>query len=179
VVIHGYAAVWWNPDDPGTEGVADDGKTRLRVMPGAFTETLRVDDITGQYGHRDAREIGSVEEGTLRVWEDAIGLRYELRPVGAAGRNVVRRIDRGKLAGSSWRGYVTEARDFTAGDGRAVREIRRVRLIEVGPVTSPRFDGATCWIGPATAPGERAAGLVEADRVARELSRMRLAEQGG
>lgn len=169
-VIHGYAAVFYNPDDPGTEGVAEDGVTWLRIMPGAFDESVDWGECEAWFSHRERRDLGGVDDGNLVIGVDGIGLWYRLRVMNPNGRNVARRIERGRLAGSSWQGWIRDSFTFTSGDGRRVRECRKIDLLEVGPCTFPRFPAATCWLGT----GETVQD--DAERIARELSRMRLAE---
>ena len=81
-VIVGYAAVF--------DRVADLGWFEEEVAPGAFTETIRDDDIRALVDHTPARILGRNAAGTLRLSEDKVGLRMEIDvPDNTTGADIV------------------------------------------------------------------------------------------
>lgn len=149
-VIVGYAAVFYDSDDPGTEyRLWED--TYERVMPGAFDEALREDDVRGLANHEVTWLLGRTKAGTARLSVDSVGLRYEIDlPDTQAGRDVRTSIERGDMDGSSFsfdvwgkRGrvqWVTETRDEHTID---IRELHNLELFDVGPVTFPAYESTT------------------------------------
>ena len=149
-VIVGYAAVFYNAEDPGTEfRLWDDAYER--IMPGAFDEALGGDDVRGLANHEVTWLLGRTAAGTARLSVDAVGLRYEIDlPETQAGRDVRVSIERGDMDGSSFsfdvwgkRGevrWVTETRDERTIE---IREIYNLELFDVGPVTFPAYEATT------------------------------------
>lgn len=150
-LIVGYAAVFYRADDPGTEyRLYED--TYERVLPGAFDAAIREDVVVGLTNHDDNWVLGRNDVGTLRLSVDKIGLRYEIEPPDTqAGRDTLTLLERGELDRSSFgfrvyggkRGqtaWVDETRD---GRQIAIREIREVELLDVGPVTFAAYKSTT------------------------------------
>lgn len=149
-MIVGYAAVFYDADDPGTEfRLWSD--TYERIMPGAFDEALKLDDVRGLANHEVTWLLGRTKSGTCRLSVDSIGLRYEIDvPDTQAGRDTITSIERGDLDGSSFsfdvwgtRGkvvWVTETRDDQTID---IREVHNLELFDVGPVTFPAYEATT------------------------------------
>jgi phage head maturation protease len=69
-ILSGYCALF------NTEALIA-GMFRERIAPGAFADSLRADDIRICYNHDIDRVLGRVSAGTVRLREDARGLRYE------------------------------------------------------------------------------------------------------
>jgi hypothetical protein len=135
-VIAGYAAVF-------NELSEDLGGFREVIMPGAFTDALKASDIRALFNHDPSQIVARTKNGTLRVWEDDKGLRYEFTPnmKTHAGRDLVELVKRGDVDQSSFAfsmdGGVEEWDD--SGD-MPIRRIKRVaRLYDVSPVTYPAY----------------------------------------
>lgn len=96
-IIKGYAALFHS------EAVIA-GEFRERIAPGAFRSTLRRNDVLALLHHDTHRILGRMSAGTLRLAEDAKGLRFELdadasTPDGLTALGTVRRQD---IAGCSF-----------------------------------------------------------------------------
>jgi len=71
-VIRGYAAVY-DSDSQDLGGFVE------RIAPGAFKEVLETNpDVFGRYNHD--RLLGRTSSGTVRLFHDERGLRYEIDP---------------------------------------------------------------------------------------------------
>jgi HK97 family phage prohead protease len=148
-VITGYAAVFYREDDPGTQYELW-RDTYERILPGAFNEAVGRDDVRSLFNHDPNIVLGRAKAGTLRLSIDGRGLRYEIDPPDTqlVRDQVLGPIKRGEVTGSSFMFVPTEAawantKDKASGRDIKVREIRSVRLMEVGPVVFPAYEGAT------------------------------------
>lgn len=132
-VIRGYAAVYQS-DSQDLGGFVE------RIMPGAFDEVLSSNpDVFGKYNHE--RVIGRTSSGTMRLFSDARGLRYEISPPRSAA-DVVELIERGDVRGSSFafRTKGDKERWYKDERGRMVREIRGFDFLgDAGPVDNPAY----------------------------------------
>ena len=161
-LIVGYAAVFYDPADAGTEFEVEPGVFE-RIMPGAFDGAVRAGGVRAMAMHR-----GRLTLGTARIEADARGLRFEVPvPDSRIGRNVARAVRSGRLTGGSFRfdGAVTRTRPE---GGRSVRELTAVGLVHVGPVRVPAYRSAACWWRPRTLTG---AAVRDYDAVAHLLAR--------
>jgi HK97 family phage prohead protease len=133
--IGGYGAVF------NSETVIG-GEFREKIAPGAFSKAIG-GDVRSFFNHNSALILGRTKSGTLRIWEDERGLRYEVDlPDTQAGRDLAVSMERGDVDGSSFAFRVTkqswdESRDMP------LRTIEEAELFEVGPVTVPAYDDAT------------------------------------
>jgi HK97 family phage prohead protease len=143
-VIVGYGAVFYNPDDPGTEYEAWKGIAE-RVARTAFDRALKdKDDVRGLFNHDPNFVLGRTTAGTMRLSVDKRGLRYEIDVADTqAGRDVVTSIGRGDLDGSSFSFNVDDQGWDESNAKRPVRVIKSVRLFDVGPVTFPAYEATT------------------------------------
>lgn len=149
-MIVGYAAVFYDPQDPGTQYRLWDNAVE-RIMPGAFTAAVKEDDVRGLANHEVTWLLGRTKAGTCRVFEDAIGLRYEIDvPDTQAGRDTLTSLERGDLDGSSFafdvygrRGRVQWSEETIDGVSLEVREIHECELFDVGPVAYPAYESTT------------------------------------
>ena len=136
-VITGYAAVF------NQESVDLGGFTEV-IRPGAFADVLtRGDDIVALWNHDVNYVLGRVSNGTLTLYEDELGLRYEVRPrSGGWIDDLVESIRRRDVQGNSFSFYVGEDGEkwTKRQDGSLLREITRVAEVrDVGPVTLPAY----------------------------------------
>ncbi len=145
--LGGYAAVF-NQETiiEGRDGV----RWREKIAPSAFTDAIGRDDVIAAVNHDSKMVLGRSRKGTLTLTSDAHGLRYDVTlPNTTLAKDTVENVRNGNLSGSSFR--------FTTGKGdiRVVKEsgrsaddlplivVERVKLIDVGPVTFPAYEGTT------------------------------------
>ena len=131
--LSGYAASY---NDPTAIG----GFTE-RIAPGAFTKSLASGrDVLALLDHRADVLLGRTRSGSLKLSEDAKGLRFELvLPGTAAARDVIALAERGDLGGMSFGFVATD--EVWRGD---TRELRAVELHEVSVVQAwPAYEQTT------------------------------------
>lgn len=138
--IVGYASVFYN-GTPGTEFRL--GKDLVeRIMPGTFDKTLRdKDDVTATFNHDPNLVLGRTSAGTLVLSKDKRGLRFEVTPGNTqAARDLLESIGRRDITGSSF-GFETipGTTSYKYEGGIEFREIRAVKLLDVGPGTWPAY----------------------------------------
>jgi len=140
--VRGYAAVFDQETElwPGYHEV---------IRPGAFRESLAgVASKKALWNHQSGSPLGSTSGNPpLRVWEDAHGLGFEFEPPDTqAGRELVVLLRRGIVDGASFGFRALEApenarkRNTDAGVV-ILRELRKVVLFEISPVSFPAYAG--------------------------------------
>ena len=152
-VLSGYAAVFDSLS-------VDLGGYVERIAPGAFTRSLATGkDVKMLLDHDSGVILGSTAAGTLKLWEDRIGLAFEVdagtdRTYAA---DAVRTVDRGDLRSMSF-GFYVKADDWKDG-AQLERLLREVDLFEVSAVAFPAYPSARVAVGAARrarpAPGRR------------------------
>lgn len=146
--IEGYGAVYYNSADPGTQFELWQN-TFERIMPGAFDNAIKQDDVRSLFNHDSNIVLGRNTSGTLSLSLDGKGLRYQVTPPDTQliRDQVLTPIERGDVSGSSFMfvptrvAWVEEKR--TDGAMIEIRQIEEVKLWEVGPVTFPAYESAT------------------------------------
>lgn len=143
-IIAGYASVFHDPNDPGTEYELRPG-LKERVGYTAFSRALNEQqDVRALYNHDPNHLLGRLGAGTLKLSVDAKGLRYEIAPPDTqTGRDVLASIERGDLSGSSFSFEAVRHGITKNPDGSAVRTLEDVNLFDVGPVVFPAYKSAT------------------------------------
>lgn len=139
----GYAAVYDSPTDlgPFIETIAR----------GAFGESIsRGDDIRALFNHDTAHVLGRRSSGTLRIVDEARGVRVEIDlPNTQTARDVSESIDRGDIDQMSVTWYIDDAFDQEwrwleeTGEEKDMRRILRATLREVSIVAIPAYDDTT------------------------------------
>lgn len=136
VTVTGYAAVfgeWAQIWDWFEETIAR----------GAFTNSLRTADVRAYFDHDRGRVLGRSSAGTLRLEEDARGLRVEIDlPDTTDGRDVATLIERGDVTGLSF-GFSVLRQEWDETVTPARRTILEVELREVSIVSEPAYDGTS------------------------------------
>lgn len=133
-VIRGYAAVFQS-DSQDLGGFVE------RIEPGAFDAVLAKNpDVFGKYNHE--RVIGRTSSGTMKLFADERGLRYEISPPRAAA-DVVELIERGDVRGSSFAFRTSGTNESWSRDpdtGVMRRTIKSFDFLgDAGPVDSPAY----------------------------------------
>ena len=123
--LSGYVATF------GTE--ARIGGFTERIAPGAFKASLASGrDILALLDHKPDSLLGRTSSGTLKLSEDAKGLRFDLQlPDTQHGRDLIALAERRDLGGMSFGFVATD--EAWAGD---TRELRAVDLHEISVVQS-------------------------------------------
>lgn len=130
-VIAGYAAVFNQPTQlaPGINEV---------VALGAFAESLANDgDVRALWNHDTGLVLGRTKAGTLRVYEDPIGLAFEVVPPDTTwARDALVTMARGDVNQMSFGFTVPGGGDKWEGNTRI---LKRVNLMEVSVVAFPAY----------------------------------------
>jgi HK97 family phage prohead protease len=140
MTFSGYAAVFNSPSEPlpFTE----------RIAPGAFTRSLRSrNEIKLFVNHDSSRVLASKRAGTMRLSEDAYGLRVEADlPDTTDGRDMAVLIRRGDIDSMSFGFTIPQGGDSWSDDGQQ-RELREIRLHECSIVTGfPAYTSTTASV---------------------------------
>jgi len=147
--ICGYAAVYFDPADKGTQYELYDDLSE-RIMPGAFDRALREgQDILCLWNHNPDFLLGRTGSGTTRCYVDKRGLAYQttLNDTTTA-RDVLAHIKRGDCDGSSFAFRVIKQAFIDGqGDGPDIREIYDVDLLDVSPCASPAYKSTSAKSG--------------------------------
>ncbi len=136
--LTGYAAVF------NSEAVLGDFTEVIRQ--GAFAKSLATgSNIRALYQHQGDALLGTTRGGTLRLQEDAHGLRFELSlPDTTHGRDLAILVERGDVAGCSFGFRVAEGGDRWDQRGKQlVRELLNVELHEITLTDNPAYQDTT------------------------------------
>lgn len=132
LVLAGHAAVFNKPIDLN--------EFTEEVLPGAFSETIAKDDVRALFNHNDDLVLGRNRAGTLRLAEDDVGLRVEIDPPDTQfARDLLTLIRRGDISGMSF-GFLVEDENWDFAREKPHRQLRKVRLFDVSPVTFPAYE---------------------------------------
>ena len=131
----GYAAVFNTPTTIG-------GRFVERIAAGAFKRAVAEDDVRALIDHDPARVLGRSTSGTLRLAEDATGLRVEIDPPDtSAARDLLALIERGDVTGMSF-GFQARGEDWDHRANPPVRTVTDAKLFDVSVVTYPAYPEA-------------------------------------
>ncbi len=142
-ILAGYAAVFYTPDDPGTEfQLYSDCKER--IMPTAFDRAIREgQDVRALFNHDPNCLLGRRSAGTMKCSADKRGFLYEIVPGDTSiARDVCQHVKRGDVTGSSFSFRVVKQMFATEGD-MDIREVHDVDVYDAGPVVFPAYDATT------------------------------------
>lgn len=137
-VVSGYAAVF--------NSFFDELGYREIIKPGAFARALQQSqDVRGLFNHDPNHVLGRTRSGTMRLYEDETGLRYEIDPPETTtARDVVESLKRGDISGSSFSFTVAPGGETWRSEGdQYIRELTDLDLYDVGPVTFPAYTATT------------------------------------
>lgn len=135
-VIQGYAALF-------NSASQDLGGFIETIRPGAFAETIAQDDVRALWQHNPEYVLGRNRSGTLALAENGIGLRIEATPPETQwARDALVTIQRGDVDQMSF-GFQVLEDDWSNPDGLIKRELIKVRLFDVSPVTFPAYNATT------------------------------------
>ncbi|QPM89374.1 HK97 family phage prohead protease [Pseudooceanicola algae] len=130
-VLVGYAAMF-------NELSEDLGGFREQIAPGAFAKSLG-GDVRALFNHDPNLVLGRTKSKTLSISEDQRGLRVEITlPNTSAARDLLENMRVGNVDQMSF-GFRTIADEWNEVDGKLVRTLLEVRLLDVSPVTFPAY----------------------------------------
>jgi len=133
--IIGHAAVF----DSWSETIGGIFPFRERVKRGAFSESLKNDDIKALFNHDANYVLGRNKAGSLELIEDDRGLLVKIKPPETQwAKDLTISIKRGDINQMSF-GFTVEDEDWSSENGIDVRELRKVKLFDVSPVTFPAY----------------------------------------
>ena len=133
--IEGHAAVF----DSWSETLGGIFPFKEKVRKGAFSQTIEKDDIRALFNHDPNYVLGRNKAGTLELKEDERGLYVRIIPPDTqAARDIITSIERGDINQMSF-GFMVEEEKWDTVDGIDVRELRKVKLFDVSPVTFPAY----------------------------------------
>jgi HK97 family phage major capsid protein/HK97 family phage prohead protease len=128
--VVGYAAVYGSRS-------ADLGGFTEQIAPGAFRDVLAGNpDVRALLNHDPNQILGRTKSGTLRLYDEERGLRFEIDlPDSPLGENVRAAVERRDLDGASFRFKCGD--DEWDGDVRTVKNIRE--LHDCSLATTPAY----------------------------------------
>lgn len=134
--ISGYAVKW----NMKSERMGYWHRFREQFAKGAFTSSLVDDDQRALWSHDTSKVLGRTKNDTLRLYEDDVGLRFELDlPQTQLGNDAYETIKRGDVDGVSF-GFMMQVEEWDESDpDNIVRTISQARLIEISPVAFPAY----------------------------------------
>lgn len=134
--ITGYAVKW----EKKSETMGYWYRFKEQFKKGAFKSSLETDDQRALWSHDTSKVLGRTKNGTLRLEENDIGLRFEIDlPDTTLGEDAYKTIKRGDIDGVSF-GFrkLVEEWDETDPDN-IIRSITSAQLIEISPVAFPAY----------------------------------------
>ena len=131
--VIGHAAVFDVSSDPIGDFVE-------RIAPGAFKDSIKVDDVRALWNHNPENVLARTKSGTLQLDGDAVGLAFEMDVAETqAGNDLLVSLRRGDVDEMSF-GFITLEDEWTKEpDEMAIRTLKKVRLMDVSPVTFPAY----------------------------------------
>lgn len=141
-VIRGYAAVH-ESDSKNLGGFVE------RLSRGCFDDVLASNpDVFARFNHSDDMILGRTTAGTLRLFSDERGLRYEIDPPRSAA-GLVESLERGDIRNSSFAFRVKPQDEVWSRDatGMQIRTINRIdSLHDVAVVANPAYSAADAFV---------------------------------
>ena len=140
--IVGYASVF----DTWSQELGGAFPFREKVLPGAFAETSAHDDIRALFNHDPNYVLGRNKAGTLELAEDEKGLLVKITPPDTQwAKDLLVSIGRGDITQMSF-GFIVLDDIWQESDGMDIRELIKVKLFDVSPVTFPAYTQTECNI---------------------------------
>lgn len=140
--IEGYASVF----DTWSQELGGDYPFMEKVCKGAFTETIEKDDIRALFNHDPNYVLGRNKAGTLTLQEDEKGLFVRIIPPKTQwADDLLVSIKRGDINQMSF-GFNVILDNWVFEEGTDVRELLKVKLFDVSPVTFPAYTQTECGV---------------------------------
>lgn len=134
--IRGYAVKW----EMKSQVMGFFKQFREQFKKGAFAESLTKDDQRFLWSHDTSKVLARKKNGTLRLFEDDIGLRFEADlPDTTLGRDTYTSIERGDVDGVSFGFRMTEQSIDESDEENILRTVTGAELLEVSAVAFPAY----------------------------------------
>ncbi len=115
------------------------GGFREKVSPGAFSKTIKTNDVRSLWNHDRNYVLGRKSAGTLTLEEDDKGLKIEnIPPETQWARDLMVSVERRDVKEMSF-GFVTVNDTWEIIEGENIRTLLEVSLFDVSPVTFPAY----------------------------------------
>lgn len=135
-ILSGYAVKW----EKKSHVMGYYRKFREQFRQGAFTDSLQNDDQRFLWAHDTSKVLGRTKNGTLRLIEDSIGLRFELTlPDTTLGEDTYKTIKRGDVDGVSFGFSMINEEIEEPDDDLMLRTVTKAKLFEVSAVAFPAY----------------------------------------
>jgi len=132
--IEGHAAVFNQLSVP-----LGGGWFRERIEPGAFSKTIKSDDIRALWNHDDNYVLARNKSGTLKLSEDEKGLFVSITPPDTTwARDLCVTIKRKDVDQMSF-AFDVLGETWVKENGENIRTLTEVKLYDVSPVTYPAY----------------------------------------
>ncbi len=134
--ISGYAVKW----EMKSVTMGYWKRFKEQFKKGAFSESLSAEDQRALWSHDSSQVLGRTKNGTLRLFEDDIGLRFELDlPSTTLGNDAFESIKRGDVDGVSF-GFSMVKEEWDEADrDNIIRSVTKAKLFEISPVAFPAY----------------------------------------
>ena len=131
--LSGYAALF----ESQSEGLPFIEKIRA----GAFSDSIKSDDVVALFNHDSNLVLGRKSSGTLHLEEDKRGLKFSVDlPDTSAAKDLRISVDRGDVKGASFGFLALQDRWDPDEKGEdLVRTIIKAKLFDVSPATFPAY----------------------------------------
>lgn len=143
-IISGYAVKWglWSKE------IHEDGNRFFeQVERGAFADSLQNKNQYAFYSHDVTKRIASVDDGSLVLEEDEIGLKYMIIiPNTRTGKTVMREMDNGELNKVSI-GFAYSRDAWSTRNKKNYRTVLKAELREISLVKNPAYDHTSVMNG--------------------------------
>ncbi|MEK4894182.1 HK97 family phage prohead protease [Bacillus sp. FSL M7-0996] len=135
-IITGYAVKW----EMKSVTMGYWRRFKEQFKRGAFTDSLTQDDQLALWSHDYSQVLGRTKNGTLRLFEDEIGLRFELDLADTTlGDDTYKTIKRGDVDGVSFGFQMTKEEWDESDPDNVVRSVTKAKLVEISPVAFPAY----------------------------------------
>lgn len=116
---------------------------REQFTKGAFSNSLANFDQRALWSHDTNQVLGRTKNGTLRLTEDDIGLRFEIDlPNSPMGDNAYESIKRGDVDGVSF-GFRQKVEEWDEQDpDNIIRTVKEADLFEISPTGFPAYSNS-------------------------------------
>jgi HK97 family phage prohead protease len=122
----------------------DFGGFRERILPGAFDETLSTNqNFYALWNHDSNFPLASRDAGNLRLSVDATGLLSEMDLLNTSYAKDLEENVRNRVVKKMSFGFYVDDEGWVEDGDMVVREIKKISLIEVSPVTFPAYPDTT------------------------------------